>query len=231
MGWGHTLAVFGAASALLFVSTHVLIPALSQATGLEPVVFWFLVGGLGVFAPLLFVGLLLLRQEHALGDPRLWSRRLRFRRMNGGDWLWAIGALCAIGALSAGIQRVLMAVQGDVLMHPPFMAFEPLSSGRYWILLAWLPFWILNIMGEEFLWRGVVLPRQEVALGRQAWLANACGWLVFHLAFGWQLLLVLLPILLILPYVAERRQNNWVAVSIHAGLNGPGFVAVALGLA
>jgi membrane protease YdiL (CAAX protease family) len=231
LGWSHTLAVFGAAAAVLFVGTRVLIPHLSRATGLEPVVSWFLVGGLVVFVPLILTGALLLRREHATGDPRLWSRRLRFRRMNRGDWLWGIGALLAIGVLSAGIQRVLTAVLGEVTMHPPFMAFEPLSAGRYWILLAWVPFWLLNIMGEELLWRGVMLPRQEVALGRRAWLANGCGWLLFHVAMGWQLLLVLAPILFILPYVTQRRKNTWVAVLIHAGLNGPGFVAVALGLA
>jgi hypothetical protein len=72
-----------------------------------------------------------------------------------------------------------------------------------------------------------MLPRQEASLGSQAWLANAVGWLLFHSAFGWQLCLLLVPILVILPYVVQRRQNSWVAVIIHAGLNGPGFVAVA----
>jgi hypothetical protein len=31
---------------------------------------------------------------------------------------------------------------------------------------------VLNIVGEEFVWRGVVLPRQEVAFGGRAWLVN-----------------------------------------------------------
>src|SRR5215510_4699098 len=38
-------------------------------------------------------------------------------------------------------------------------------SSRYWILGAWLPFFVLNIVGEEFTWRGVALPRQEAAFG------------------------------------------------------------------
>lgn len=230
MGWIQTFGVYGGAAILLFVGTHVLIPALSERTGQEPIVFWFLVGGLGVFAPLIIAGLLLLRQEPPLRGPQLWTRRLRFRPMDRGDWLWGIGALIVIGALSAGIQAILITLLNDVHLHPSFMDVEPLSQGRYWILAAWLPFWILNIFGEEFLWRGVMLPRQEVALGRQAWVANASGWLLFHVAFGWHLLLILLPILLILPYVVQRRQNTWIAVLIHAGLNGPGFVAVAFGL-
>jgi Type II CAAX prenyl endopeptidase Rce1-like len=39
---------------------------------------------------------------------------------------------------------------------------------------------LLNILGEEFLWRGVVLPRQEVAFGRRAWVVNGILWLLFQ---------------------------------------------------
>lgn len=230
MGWAQTLAIFGAGALLLFVATHLLIPVLSHATGVEPIVFWFLVGGLGVFAPLALAGFALLAREPARGDRPRWTGRLRFRRMNRADWLWSVGAMVAVGALSAAMQLLLGALRGGFDPHPPFMAFEPLTPGRYWILGAWLPFWVLNILGEEFLWRGVMLPRQEAALGERAWMTNAAGWLLFHLAFGWQLMVALLPILIVLPYTAQRRQNTWVAVVIHAGMNGPGFLAVAFGL-
>jgi membrane protease YdiL (CAAX protease family) len=227
LGWVQTLTIFGAAGLLLFVGTYLLIPLLSKTTGLEPILSWFIVGGVGVFTPLLVFSCLLLRQEKQI---RHWSVRLRLRSMNRGDWAWAIGALAIVGVLSTAIQYALNALLGHMPMHPWFMKFDPLSPGRYWILAVWFPLWTLNIMGEEILWRGVLLPRQEAALGSRAWIANAVGWFVFHLAFGWQLLLVLFPILVILPYVAQRRQNTWVAVMIHAGLNGPGFLAVALGL-
>lgn len=229
MGWIHAMAIFGVAGLVLFAGTHVLIPLLSESTGLEPILSWFLIGGVLIFMPLLVAGYLSVRQEGYAGT-RILAKRLRFRRMSRNDWAWAIGAVFVIGMFGAGIQAALgeWGVGGD--LHPRFMAFEPLSPGRYWILAAWLPFWVLNIMGEEVLWRGVVLPRQEVALGPKAWIANACGWLLFHAAFGWYLMIVLLPILIILPYVVQRRRNSWVGVVIHAGINGPGFIAVALGL-
>jgi membrane protease YdiL (CAAX protease family) len=231
LGWRRTVAVFGAAGLLLFVGTHVLIPWMREATGIEPILCWFIVGGVGVFTPLLVVACLLLQREQPLEKtPSVWGSRLRFRRMNRGDWLWGIGGLAVIGALSAGIQYGLNVLLGGMRMQPSFMTFDPLSPGRYWILAVWLPFWTLNLMSEEILWRGVVLPRQEVALGSRAWLANAFGWSLFHVAFGWELLVLLLPILVILPYVIQRRQNTWVAVIIHAGLNGPGFIAIAFGL-
>ena len=226
-GWLPTLAFFGAAGALLYVATHGAIPALTRATGVEPVLWWFLVGGLGVFAPLAIAGVVLLRGE---GAGVAWRDRLWLRRMDRGDWLWALGALVVIGALSGVVHALLLALVDDADLSPAFLTLEPLGPGRYRILGAWLPFWLLNILGEELVWRGVLLPRQEAALGGRAWLANALGWTLFHVAFGWQLVLTLLPILLILPWVVQRRRNAWIGVLIHAGLNGPGFLAVALGL-
>ncbi len=229
-GLGETMALFGLGSALMFAGTHGLIPVLSRASGLEPVLFWFLIGGLGVFLPLLLLAGLLLRFEGAPVDRRVWHERLRFRAMNSGDWLWSIGAIVVIGVLSVGLSAGLRRAVGQVDQQPPFMHFEPLTPDRYWLLLVWLPFWVLNIMGEEILWRGVMLARQEQIFGRRAWLLNAAGWIVFHLAFGWQLLILLLPILMITPFVVQRRRNSWTGVLIHAGVSGPGFLAIAFGL-
>jgi len=229
IGWAGTLILFGAPAIALYVTTRIAIPNVSEVTGWEPVIWWFLLGGLGVFVPLLVIALLLLRGE-ALDTVGIWRERLRFRRMRASDWRWALGGLVAVGTLSVLVQAALPLFVDEVTLHPPFMRFEALGPGRYWILAAWLPFWLLNILGEEILWRGVILPRQEAALGAQAWIANAAGWTLFHVAFGVQLMLMLLPVLIILPWITQRTRNSWVAVVIHAGLNGPGFVAVAFGL-
>ena len=155
---------------------------------------------------------------------------MRFKPKTTADWLWTLGSLVTIGVLSTIVMKLLEMAFGQFDHSPPFMSFEPLSAGRYWLLAVWFPYWLLNIMGEEMLWRGVMLPRQEAAFGNYAWIIHAIGWAVFHIAFGWQLLLTLLPILFILPYAVQRRQNSWIGVIIHAGLNGPSFIAIALGI-
>lgn len=204
---------------------------LVKNTGVEPVLLWFGVASLLVFAPLLITGFLLLCQENSLAVSHLWQDRLRFRSMERSDWLWSLGALAAVSVLSAGSLAMLNTFAGHVEMQPSFISMEPLTPGRYWILAMWLPFWVLNIMGEEVLWRGVVMPRQEMALGRWAWLANGIGWMLFHVAFGGAIFVALWPILFVLPYVVQHRRNSWIGVIVHAGLNGPGFLAVAFGLA
>jgi len=230
MGLLNSLLTFGSAAILLAVETHWIIPFLSNRTGIETVLFWFLIAGLGLFLPMLVLAFLMLRREGLEIEKLTWEERLRFRKMNNGDWLWSLAAIVVIGVLSLIIVKLLEAIIGKVDSSPSFMYFEPLTPGRYWILLAWLPYWLLNIMGEEILWRGVILPRQELVSGKVTWLIHGICWGIFHIAFGWQLLLTLIPMLFIQSYVVQRRKNSWTGVVIHAVINGPSFIAIAFGL-
>jgi membrane protease YdiL (CAAX protease family) len=193
LGLAGSAALFGVGALLLFLATRVVVPALVSATGAEPVLMWFLAASTVLFGPLLLIAALLLYRERCAVRRWSWGVRLRFRPMNGGDWLWTVGGLAAVGVLTSGIGAALGMQLGEAKPQLSFMAFEPLTSGRYWILAAWLPFFVLNIVGEEFLWRGVVLPRQEVAFGGKAWLVNGSLWLLFHAAFPWQVLLSVAP--------------------------------------
>jgi membrane protease YdiL (CAAX protease family) len=230
LGWIQSLLLFGSAGAVLFIVSRGVMVAIRAATRLEPVLAWFLAGGLGLFAPLVLTGMFMLRREGALARGGNLPERLRCRAMTRSDWRWSLVALAVVGLAGAIMVGLLRLTAGGVTMQPSFMHLEPLGPGRYWILLAWIPFWLLNILGEEFVWRGVVLPRQERAFGEWAWLVNGAGWMLFHLAFGPAVLAVLWPTTFILPYVVQRTQNIWSGVIIHAGLNGPAFIAVAFGV-
>ena len=226
----RSFLIFGIASLALFLETHFLIPFLSEHTNIEPIVFWFLVAGLGIFLPMLIVSFLFLRGEGLKIDKATWQQRLRFKKMNKADWLWSTGSIIMIGILSFAIMTLLRVLIGHVESQPPFMVFDPLTPDRYWILLIWFPYWLLNIMGEEILWRGVILPRQEVIFKRYTWLIHAAFWSMFHLAFGWQLLITMLPILFIQSYAVQLCKNSWTGVVIHAVINGPSFIAISFGL-
>jgi membrane protease YdiL (CAAX protease family) len=231
LGLVGSAALFGAGALLLFLATQVAVPAIVSATGMETVVAWFLAASTVLFGPLLFMAAFVLYRERRRGSPESWGARLWLRPMNGGDWFWAAGGFAAIGVLTGGIGAALGRLQGETKLHPSFMAFEPLGPGRYWILGAWLPFFVLNIVGEEFVWRGVALPRQAVALGGRGWLVHGLLWLLFHAAFPWQVLVTLVPITLILPYIAQRRRSAWIGVVIHAAFGAMGFLALAFGWA
>ena len=135
-----------------------------------------------------------------------------------------------VGLISGLIMKGLELLIGKFDHSPAFMTFEPLTKGRYWLLLVWVPYWILNILGEEFLWRGVMLPRQEIAFGKYTWLIHGFGWGLFHIAFGWQLLITIIPLIFIQSYIVQRTKNSWIGVIMHGGLNGPSFIAICFGL-
>lgn len=222
---GADFAIFGIGAALQYGVVHHAVPRLSH-TGLEPLAAWMILSIPLIFAPILALGLLILRME---GRTRSLSERLWLARPSGRDWRWAALGLLAMG-LGSGAMFSLCATLG-LDPNPPFARHAQAWTGeRIWMLGLWLVYWPINILGENLVWRGVVLPRMEARLGRRAWLLNASGWGIFHLAFGPGNLIVLLPTLLVVPFVAQRRRSTWLAVLLHAGLSGPGFLALALGL-
>jgi len=230
LGFWSSFAIYIPAAVLLYLLTSFLIPYLSGVTGQETVLFWFIVGGFGVFMPLLLVAIYILKSEGYDITTQTWTQRLRFKGISRNDLLWAMGGLIVAGAFSSLAIKILELMLGEFDHSPAFMSFEPLTKGRYWLLLVWLPYWVLNIMGEEILWRGVMLPRQELAFGKNAWLIHGLGWGIFHVAFGWQLMITLIPLIFVQSYIVQRTKNSWVGVIMHGGLNGPAFIAIALGL-
>ncbi|OFX84032.1 MAG: hypothetical protein A2W99_03330 [Bacteroidetes bacterium GWF2_33_16] len=214
----------------MFCLTKYVIPYLSIITGQETILFWFIVGGLGVFLPLILTGFFILKSEGYSITRETLIDRLRFRKITKKDLLWIFAGLILVGLLSVIIMKSMTLFLGKFNHSPSFMIFEPLTKGRYWLLLVWFPYWILNILGEEFLWRGVMFPRQEIAFGKYTWLIHGFGWGIFHIAFGWQLLITLIPLIFIQSYIIQKTKNTWVGVIMHGALNGPSFIAICFGL-
>lgn len=229
LGLIGSCAIYLPATILMYGLTKFVIPSLSVKTGQETLLFWFIVAGLGIFTPLIIAGVLILRYEGFPLSTQTFVQRLRFRRITVNQLVWSLSGLAIAGLLSGFIMKGLEFVIGQFDHTPAFMCFEPLTTGRYWLLLVWFPYWLLNILGEEFLWRGVMLPRQELAFGKNAWLIHGCGWGVFHVAFGWQLLMALMPLIFLQSYIVQKTKNSWVGVIMHAGLNGPSFIAICFG--
>jgi membrane protease YdiL (CAAX protease family) len=230
LGFINSFAIYISAAILMYGLTKYLIPYLSEVSGQETILFWFIVAGLGIFTPLIITGIIMLYSEGYKISKTTWIERLRFRKITMRDLIWSIIGLILVGALSGIILKLLELIIGKFDHSPSFMSFEPLTEGRYWLLLVWLPYWILNILGEEFFWRGVMLPRQEIVFGKYTWLIHGFGWGLFHIAFGWQLLITLTPLIFIQSFIVQKTKNSWIGVIMHGGLNGPSFIAICFGL-
>jgi membrane protease YdiL (CAAX protease family) len=228
IGIGLSLVLFGVPAVLLWLARSRLLPLLVER-GWEPLVAWFLSGAL-VLAPLLIVALLGARI--ALPKPSLAAilRRLRVRGLGAEEWWLAGFVLMVTIAAMAGLQLVNASIWPGLPPHPPFMTVKPLEAGQYYILGLWLPFFVLNIIGEELWWRGFIQPRQEPVFGRSTWLVQGLLHGIFHFSFGFGVVLLLLPVVFSIPWAVQRTRNTSVGIVIHAGVNGPGFLLVTLGL-
>lgn len=230
LGVAGSFAIYFSAALLMFLLTKYAIPFMSSVTGQETVLFWFIIAGLGVFLPLIIAGYFILKSEGCLLSKETLRDRLRFKKVTKSDLWWSFGGLLLVLLISGALMKLMVLLLGEFDHTPAFMAFEPLSTGRYWLLAVWLPYWILNILGEEFLWRGVMLPRQEVVFGKYTWILHGFGWGIFHVAFGWQLLITLMPLIFIQSYIVQKTKNSWTGVIMHGGINGPSFIAISFGL-
>ena len=155
---------------------------------------------------------------------------LRVRRLSAHDWRTAGLALAVTIAAMAALQMLNAMVWPQLPPHPPFMTAQPLEPRQYYLLALWLPFFALNIVGEELWWRGFIQPRQEPVFGTTTWIIQGLLHGAFHLSFGLGVMFILWPALFSIPWAVQRTRNTSVGMLVHAGINGPGFLAVNLGL-
>ena len=161
--------------------------------------------------------------------------RLWLTKPDSTDWLWALG-----GALSIIVLTGIIIFLADWFWQtflgkpletsPPFMRFDTFQPDQYWIYLIWIVFFFFNIVGEEVMWRGYLLSGMSKQYPETAWLFNAVFWMMFHIPFGIELMIIVLPTFFLVPYIVQKRKNTWIGIIIHAGLNGPGFILVTLGI-
>ena len=107
------------------------------------------------------------------------------------------------------------------------MEMQPFEGKEKLFLLIWLPMFFFNIVGEEILWRGYIQKRLR---GEKSWLLCSFLWMLFHVPFGIDLMIMLIPVIIIIPYVFYKTQNSLTGIFIHGVYNGPLFILVSLGL-
>jgi len=143
-------------------------------------------------------------------------------------WWLLIPLMLAIAALELGVAPFIDGIWIKVF---PFLAepqnrsldalFAPESQAR--LIGAWDFFALFvissvfnNFLSEEFLFRGVLLPKMKGVFGSRDWVANGIIFGLYHLhmpwtipgniLFGW-----------VLAFVAKRYRSNWFPIILHNG--------------
>jgi uncharacterized protein len=80
-----------------------------------------------------------------------------------------------------------------------------------------LVLWVFNsVLGEELLFRGLLLPRMNEAFGRGDWIANGVLFAAYHLHVPWVIPETLIADTLILSYPAKRYRSIWIGIVVHS---------------
>jgi membrane protease YdiL (CAAX protease family) len=108
-----------------------------------------------------------------------------------------------------------------------FMRVE--LKGQWWIAVVYFLGWVLNIFGEEFWFRGFMLPRQEVAYGRWAWSLHGLVWTINHLFQVWTLV-ILFPYAFLWSYIIQRGKNTWIPIIAHGAANLIPLIVIIIGV-
>jgi len=228
IGWLASILYFGIPSALFSASILGLLPWMIRQ-GHSQVFTFFVTFGLPL-AGMLAAAFVFYRRE---GNPWTWVAfrdRMRLQQPTASDWLWTV-VLIAIAMLGGmAIQPLAKLFAGIHFYTAPqeFVAvmtgvqdgtFGGMSMHGRWDIFAmmFVCLLVLNIGGEELWWRGIILPRQELAFGKWAWLVNGLLWDLFHFFYHSSAASVVSYTIATIPlaFVAQRTRNTWPGIIAH----------------
>ena len=155
-------------------------------------------------------------------DPKTGEQRHRL-------WLWVVPALIGIALLDAVLASPIDNLWVSIFpffAEPPGYNFAAIFDspeilerlvGAWWFLALFVVFAIFNtILGEEFLFRGVLLPKMEGVFGRWSWVANGVLFGFYHLHQPWGILGAIVGGALFYAFPAWRFRSTWMAIIVHS---------------
>lgn len=228
MGWLASILYFGIPSALFCASILGLLPWMIRH-GYSQVFTFFFTFGLPL-GGMLAAAFVFYRLE---GNPWTWAAfrdRMRLQKPTARDWLWTL-ALILVTLFAGAIWGPVANLFAGIHIYTPPTEFVTVMTGLRdgtfggmnmsgrWDIFAMMAVCLLifNIGGEELWWRGIILPRQELAFGKWAWLVQGVLWDLFHFFYHSNGASVVGYLVATVPlvFVAQQTRNTWPGIISH----------------
>jgi membrane protease YdiL (CAAX protease family) len=158
-------------------------------------------------------------------DPKTGETRRRL-------WLWIIPFVIAIVVWEIVLKSYVSELWVSLF---PFLAEPPGYSlgaifesqqilarlvGAWWFFGLFVVFSVFNsILGEEFLFRGVLLPKMEGVFGRWSWVASGVLHAFWHVHQPWVILETVISAALLYTFPSWRFRSTWMGVIVHSVQN------------
>jgi membrane protease YdiL (CAAX protease family) len=233
------LGIWALAAVPMGILSWIAFPALSPDSESDPLgagvtrIILLTIGLIWLF----ILSMIIVRQEE--GDLR-WATVKRRLRLNAprdpktGEtrrrlWLWVIPFLVAIIvyeiALKAYVDELWVSIF-PFFAEPPgysmaavFGSQEILNRlvGAWWFLGLYVVNAVFNtILGEEFLFRGVLLPKMEGVFGRWSWLANGVLHGFYHVHQPWGIAASVISCAILYAFPSWRFRSTWMGIIVHS---------------
>ena len=143
-------------------------------------------------------------------------------------WLWLIPIIVLLALSESGIAPVLNRLWVSVfpfLAEPSSFAFATLLGsaevqeqlvGAWWFLALFLLMGTFNIVGEEFLLRGILLPKMTGVFGKWDWVANGVLMGAYHWHQPWMIPGGIIAGIFFFALPAKRYRSTWMSLIPHS---------------
>jgi len=155
-------------------------------------------------------------------------RSPRTGRRGGRLWLMLIPLVLALAA-EEFLPKLPTPVLRDLTIFLGSDAGQSFMSGNWGWLAVIVAMSVFNtVLGEELLFRGLLLPRMSGAFGRWDWVANGVLFAAYHLHVTWVIPQALLDTFIV-AYPSRRYQSALIGIAVHSA-QSVFFIAIAVAL-
>jgi membrane protease YdiL (CAAX protease family) len=165
-------------------------------------------------------------------DPQTGQPRARL-------WWWLVPLVLGVALLQLIPLQALWETIFPFLDEPEKYSFAELLDseqrkedleGAWHVLALFVLLGIFNtIVGEELLFRGVLLPKMNGAFGDRDWVANGILFGLYHLHQPWGIFASLIDGVFLYAWPTKRFRSAWMGIIVHS-TQTVFFVVIALGL-
>jgi uncharacterized protein len=150
--------------------------------------------------------------------PALWLQAPRSPRTGRRSRrVWLLVPLFMLGFAAEELVPMIEPAAGHDL--PTFLdsaAGQALFSGSWeWFAVIAALAVFNTVLGEELLFRGLLLPRMNGAFGDRDWVANGVLFAVYHLHMPWVIPVALLD-MFVIAYPSKRYRSAWIGIAVHS---------------
>jgi membrane protease YdiL (CAAX protease family) len=232
------LGIWALAAAPMAILSWIVIPPVAPDFGSDPLgsgvtrIVLLMLGLVWLFV----LSMIIVRREE--GDLRWATLKQRLRLNTPRDpatgeprqrlWLWVIPFLVGVVVVELVLASALENAWVSLfpfLAEPAGYSFDAFFGsqevleglvGAWWFLALFIVQAIFNtILGEEFLFRGILLPKMEGVFGRGSWVANSVLFGFYHLHVPWVIPNAVITGLLY-TFPAYRYRSTWMSIILHS---------------